>query len=137
MIESRQHNLVTIGHIETPYNTVDECPRNIEPGGPPCILMLDEQYQDGLLSLNVGKEIVILYWFENVNRENLRQHSRKTGRYGGIFSLRTPHRPNPIGLAILKIEKIEQNRVYVNGLDCLNGTPLLDIKPAMMAECST
>ena len=52
----------------------------------------------------------------------------------GTFALRSPHRPNPIGAAIVKIETIERERVFVKGLDCLNGTHLLDIKPAIMHE---
>ncbi|MBC8430559.1 MAG: tRNA (N6-threonylcarbamoyladenosine(37)-N6)-methyltransferase TrmO [Desulfobacterales bacterium] len=118
-----------IGHIETPYKYIDECPRNIESNGPLCSLVVKEELLDGLLGLSAGQEILILYWFENVDRKRLQQNSRKTAEFSGVFALRTPNRPNPIGAAVVKIEKIENKIIYVKGLDCLNGTPLLDIKP--------
>ncbi|MCF7792013.1 MAG: SAM-dependent methyltransferase [Victivallales bacterium] len=121
--------LVFIGHIETPYKTKDECPRNISKDGPLCTIVLKEKYEEGLYRLEPGQKILILYWFENVNRKLYRQYSGKTGRYAGLFALRTPNRPNPIAAATLKIEKIEGCRIFVKGLDCISGTPLLDIKP--------
>lgn len=123
-----------IGHIETPYKRIDACPRNIESDGPLCSLVVKEELLDGLLGLSAGQKILILYWFENVDRKRLQQNSRKTGEFSGVFALRTPNRPNPIGAAVVKIEKIENNIIYVKGLDCLNGTPLLDIKPAKTGE---
>jgi len=123
-----------IGHIETPYKYIDECPRNIESNGPLCSLVVKEELLDGFLGLSAGQEILILYWFENVDRKRLQQNSRKTGEFSGVFALRTPNRPNPIGAAVVKIEKIENKIIYVKGLDCLNGTPLLDIKPAITGE---
>ncbi len=123
-----------IGRIETPYNTIDECPRNVQHDGPECRLILSKEYLDGMLGLSEGQEILILYWFEKVNRDNLRQNSRRTGEYAGVFALRTPHRPNPIGASVTKIEKVEDGAIVVRGLDCLNNTLLIDIKPAMVAE---
>jgi len=123
-----------IGLIETPYHSIEECPRNIQPNGPECRLILNQEYIDGMLGLSEGHEILILYWFEKVNRDSLRQNSRRTGEYAGVFALRTPHRPNPVGVAVTKIERVEGNVIIVRGLDCLNGTYLIDIKPAMVAE---
>ncbi len=119
-----------IGYLETPYLTVEECPRNVIVEGPLCQVVLDPEYREGLLGLKAGQKIHLLYWFEGVDRRRLRQHSRKSGEYAGVFALRTPHRPNPIALASLVIEKIEEGIIYLRGLDCLCGTPLLDIKPA-------
>ena len=85
----------------------------------------------GLVS---GQKVLILYWFENINRAKIQQGSGSTGEMIGTFALRSPHRPNPIGVAVVPIEKIEKNVVFVKGLDCLNGTHLLDIKPAIMNE---
>jgi tRNA-Thr(GGU) m(6)t(6)A37 methyltransferase TsaA len=127
-------SLCFIGHIETPYVAIEQCPRNIQPDGPECRIVINKQYGDALLGLEPEKEILVLYWFEEVDRRRLRQNSRKTGRYAGVFALRTPNRPNPIGAAVLKIERIENNSIVVRGLDCLNETPLLDIKPAILGE---
>lgn len=126
--------LKAIGHLETPYTDLAACPRNVVAGGALCKVVLAEEFREGLLGLEVGRKIVLLYWFAGVERGQLRRHSRKSGVYSGVFALRTPHRPNPIGLAEVVIEKIEGAILYVRGLDCLNGTPLLDIKPAMAAE---
>ena len=118
-----------IGHVETPYNSIDECPRNIDHDGPLCRLIIDDEYQEGLLGLKTGQEILILYWFENVDRNVMRQESKRTGKVIGTFALRTPHRPNPIGAATLPIQAVKGGCVSVRGLDCLNGTRLIDIKP--------
>lgn len=129
-----QAELVFIGHIETPYRTMEECPRNVDASGPACHLVVEPQYEEGLLGLEVGREILVLYWLEQADRARLRQSPRHIGKLTGTFALRSPHRPNPIGAAVVKVRGISGNTVVVRGLDCLNGTPLLDIKPTMSAE---
>jgi len=126
--------LKKIGYIETPYATLDECPRNVEEDGVECRLVLRKEFADGLLGLREGQEILILYWFDNVDRNRLRQNSRRTGTYSGVFALRSPHRPNPVGAAVVKIERVVEGAIHVRGLDCLNGTPLVDIKPARESD---
>ncbi|MFK7779098.1 MAG: tRNA (N6-threonylcarbamoyladenosine(37)-N6)-methyltransferase TrmO, partial [Gimesia sp.] len=124
----------SIGYIETPYEKIEDCPRNTESNGPLCALTIKSEFTDAIYKLNSDQNILILYWFENVDRKRIRQNSRKTGEFSGVFALRTPNRPNPIGAAVVKIEKIENNKIYIKGLDCLNGTPLIDIKPARTGE---
>lgn len=80
----------------------------------------------------VGQYVLMLYWLEYARRDLFMQQRMKEIK--GIFALRSPHRPNPIGAAILPIEEIGQHYILVRGLDCLERTPLLDIKPAMMNE---
>ena len=123
-----------IGHIRTPYNTLEDCPRNIDINGPICTLVLDDNLHDGLLGLYEGQDILVLYWFDAVDRTVLQQHSRRSGKLAGIFALRTPNRCNPIGAAVVKIITIENGSLNVRGLDCLDHTPLIDIKPAMKHE---
>lgn len=120
----------SIGYISTPYNTIEACPNNIDPTiGPLCKLIIDDDYKDGLLGLEAGHEILILYWFENTDR-NLNQQTSGNGKSkNGTFTLRSPHRPNPLAAAVLPIEAIENGKISVKGLDCLNGAHLLDIKP--------
>lgn len=122
-----------VGHIETPYSSLEDCPRNVDPDGPPCALVLDAAFAEALFGLNPGDRIAVLYWFEGVDRERLRQLRRGEGPVMGTFALRSPHRPNPIALAEVEIEGIDGNRVAVRGLDCLDGTPLIDIKPVSRA----
>ena len=129
-----QATLKPIGEIVTPYKVLADCPRNIDPNGPPCELVLRGGLRDGLLGLATGQRILILYWLEHAERSTHRQDSRRTGELAGVFALRTPNRPNPIGVAVLPIEQIINGVITVRGLDCLDGTPLLDIKPAMSGE---
>jgi len=125
--------LVFIGTIETPYQRIEDCPRNIDPSGPECRIHVSDRFADGLLGLKPGRKILILYWFD-ADRSRLRTHSRKSGEYAGVFALRSPHRPNPIGAAVLPIAAVERSTLIVRGLDCRNGTPLIDIKPEMCEE---
>jgi tRNA-Thr(GGU) m(6)t(6)A37 methyltransferase TsaA len=129
-----QATLEPIGKIITPYKTLADCPRNIDPNGPQCELVLRDEMPEGLLGLAVGQPILILYWLEHADRSSIRQNSRRTGELAGVFALRTPNRPNPIGAAVLPIEQIIDGVITVRGLDCIDGTPLLDIKPAMSGE---
>lgn len=126
--------LTAIGRIETPYRIPEDCPRNVDNDGPPCRLVVDPALAPALLGLNVGQRILILYWFSGVDRQRLHQTSRKSGVFAGVFALRTPNRPNPVGAAVLTITAIAGNILTVPGLDCLDGTPLIDIKPAMGRE---
>ncbi|MFS1462784.1 tRNA (N6-threonylcarbamoyladenosine(37)-N6)-methyltransferase TrmO [Vibrio lentus] len=127
--------LKLIGRITTPYHSISECPNNIQSdNGPICEIILDDVYQQGLLGLNRDDHILILYWLEGAKRDELIQSWNEETPTKGTFALRSPHRPNPIGAAVLPIEKIENDTVTVRGLDCLNNTPLLDIKLAIYKE---
>ena len=126
--------LESIGEIFTPYKKLADCPRNIDPEGPFCKIVIRDDLRDGLLGLRVGQRILILYWLEQADRTAIRQHSRRSGELAGIFALRTPNRCNPIAAAVLPIEQLHDNVITVRGLDCLDGTTLLDIKPAMSNE---
>tara|TARA_B100001063_G_C16571378_1_gene456059 strand:- start:89 stop:490 length:402 start_codon:yes stop_codon:yes gene_type:complete len=127
--------LKLIGRITTPYHSISECPNNIQPdNGPICEIILDDVYQQGLLGLKTGDHILILYWLKGAKRDELIQSWNEETPTKGTFGLRSPHRPNPIAAAVLPIENIKNGTVTVRGLDCLNNTPLLDIKPAIYKE---
>lgn len=128
--------VVFIGRIETPYKTVEECPRNIDPEGPLCRLIVDPRYEKALMGLEAGRRILVLYWLESADRGRLQQNPPHVGELRGTFDLRSPHRPNPIGAAVVTIEAVSGGTVEVRGLDCVDGTPLLDMKPAMRGECA-
>jgi tRNA-Thr(GGU) m(6)t(6)A37 methyltransferase TsaA len=126
--------LVPVGHVETPFESRDDCPRFTQPDGPECRLVLDAPYDEALFGLEPGDAIIVLCWFDESDRTRLRQRRRGDGPIRGTFDLRSPHRPNPIGLNMVRIERIEGNVVVVRGLDCRDGTPLLDIKPVKREE---
>lgn len=123
-----------IGHIETPYETQEDCPYNVNPGGPLCRVVVDARYAAGLKGLTVGDRVLVLYWLDRAHRSKSLVGVRRSGKVAGAFAARTPHRPNPIGAAVVTIEALEGAAIEVRGLDCVTGTPLLDVKPAMRAE---
>ena len=123
-----------IGRIRTPYRKTAVCPRNVDPEGPECELEIDVKYRDGLTGLAAGDKILVLYWFDNVDRDTLLLRRPGSERLNGVFALRSPHRPNPIAVAVVDIKDIVEGSIRVRGMDCLDGTPLLDIKPAIFAH---
>ncbi len=127
-------HLVFIGHIETPYVTPTDCPYTVNPGGPECRIVVNQKYASGLTGLEVGGRILVLYWLDKANRGKPLVAERRSGKVAGAFAARTPHRPNPIAAAVVTIEALDGPILKVRGLDCMTGTPLLDIKPAMVTE---
>jgi tRNA-Thr(GGU) m(6)t(6)A37 methyltransferase TsaA len=122
-----------IGRIFTGYRTPRECPRNIADENPPSRLEIDDRYLPALLGLEPGKFYDILYWLDRGDRSDasLVQTSRRTGGPIGVFRKRSPHRPNPIGLSRVELLAADGGCLTVGGLDCIDGTILLDIKPAV------
>ncbi len=128
------NELIFIGEIRTPYTKISECPTNIFSNENPSTIELYDTYAIGISGLEKGQEIIVLYWLDKIEGDERRVEittSINGGKAYGTFGLRTPYRPNPIGLAIIKIVDITENSIIVHGLDCLDGTKLLDIKPVI------
>ncbi|MBS0523793.1 MAG: tRNA (N6-threonylcarbamoyladenosine(37)-N6)-methyltransferase TrmO [Proteobacteria bacterium] len=122
-------SLYFIGRIRTPWSDRLDCPRQGRFDGPQCRLEIDARWQEGLDSIEEFARLEVLYWLHQSRRDLVHQSPRNGGRARGVFSLRTPVRPNPIGTAIVKLERVEGAVLFVRGLDCLDGTPLIDVKP--------
>ncbi|WP_323765452.1 tRNA (N6-threonylcarbamoyladenosine(37)-N6)-methyltransferase TrmO [Marinovum sp.] len=118
-----------IGHIRTPFTSRALCPRQGRPDGPECRLVLRAPWAAGLAGLERFEFAEVLYWLHESRRDLVLQSPKSDGAVRGVFSLRSPVRPNPIGLARVAILRIEGPEVIVRGLDCLDGTPLIDLKP--------
>lgn len=118
-----------IGTIRTPWADREDCPRQGRVDGPDCQLVLDPIWHDGLLGLDEYESVEVLYWLDRSRRDLIRQSPKSDGQTVGTFALRSPVRPNPIGTSIVKLLRIENGTLHVRGLDCLDGTPLIDIKP--------
>lgn len=125
--------LTYIGKIATPYSSVEECPNNIQAQGVTCQITVFDKFRQGLNGLSLGDNILVLYWLSDAQRNQMVKVG-KGGDRKGTFALRSPHRPNPIGAAVLPIEAMENGVITVRGLDCLDNTPLVDIKPAIYRE---
>jgi len=122
--------LKPIGIIRTPITDADKAPRQGSESAVSGKLIVDEQYRDALLGLQKGWKIVILYWMHLAERDMLQVHPRgdRTRPLRGVFSTRSPQRPNPVSLDTVEITGIKGTVIDVIGLDAVDGTPLLDIK---------
>lgn len=121
--------LVFIGRIHTPWTSRMETPRQGRTDGPLCRIEVFEPWVAALAGLEQYERVEVLYWLHLSRRDLVLQSPRSDGTSRGTFSLRSPARPNPIGTSIAQLVRIEGADVMVRGLDCLDGTPLLDLKP--------
>ena len=127
--EARDAELRFIGRIRTPWSDRADCPRQGRQDGPECRLELFPPWDKALRGLEDYETIEVLYWLDRSRRDLIVQNPKSDGRLFGTFALRSPQRPNPIGTSIVRLVSIEDGVLTVRGLDCLDGTPLLDIKP--------
>jgi tRNA-Thr(GGU) m(6)t(6)A37 methyltransferase TsaA len=120
--------LYFIGTIRTPWRTRRECPKRGSPDGPICTLVVDERWRQGLTGLAGHQRVQVLYWMHGARRDlTLQTPFGKETR--GTFALRSPVRPNPIASSLVELVAIDGASLQVRGLDCLDGTPLIDLKP--------
>lgn len=118
-----------IGRIRTPWTDRKNCPKNARESDAVCTVEIDALFAPGLKDVESCSHLVLLYWMEKAPRNLVLQVPGHYGEQHGTFALRSPARPNPIALSVVKLLKIDRNKLQVTGLDCLDGTPLLDIKP--------
>jgi tRNA-Thr(GGU) m(6)t(6)A37 methyltransferase TsaA len=122
-------SLYFIGRIHTPWRVRDECPKNARASDAVCTIVIDPRWSKGLSGLETATHVIVLYWMDQARRDLVVQSPRHYAERNGTFALRSPARPNPIALSVARLERIEGNTLFVVGLDCLDNTPLLDIKP--------
>jgi tRNA-Thr(GGU) m(6)t(6)A37 methyltransferase TsaA len=119
----------SIGHVENAFD---------EPTDPHLLrdsisrIVIDPSFSDGLTGLDAGERMLVVFQFHLSEGYDLRQHPRgnRNRPKRGVFTLRSPNRPNPIGISEVELLEVEENLLTVRGLDALNGTPVLDLKPA-------
>ena len=122
-------SLYFIGRIHTPWRRREDCPKNGRETEAVCTVELDSRWAQGLKALETSSHVVVLYWMDQARRDLVLQAPRHYGEQRGTFALRSPVRPNPIAMSVVRLLGIDGTRLSVVGLDCLDGTPLLDIKP--------
>lgn len=118
-----------LGLIRTPFTTLADCPKNPREGRVEATVELDPRYAAGLEGIERFSHLILLYWMDEARRDLVRQTPRHLDGPRGVFSLRSPLRPNPISLAVVELLSVDGTRLTVKGIDCRNGTPLIDIKP--------
>lgn len=121
--------LIFIGRISTPWTSRLDCPRQGRRDGPSCRIEVFELWREALTGIEEYAALEVLYWLHRSRRDLVLQSPRDDGETRGTFALRSPVRPNPIGTSIVSLTGVEGRTLLVRGLDCLDGTPLIDIKP--------
>ena len=122
-------SLYYIGHIHTPWIRREDCPKNPRETEAVCTIVLDPRWVAGLQGLESVSHVVVLYWMDRARRDLVLQAPHHYPERRGTFALRSPVRPNPIAVSVVRLVRIEGNTLSVVGLDCVDGTPLLDLKP--------
>ena len=118
-----------IGFVSSPFKERGDAPRQGYLTDETSVITLKEKYLKATLGLEEGADIFVLCWFDRSDRTLLLGRPSKDVPLKGVFANRSPNRPNPISLTLVKIVKIEDNKITVVGLEALDGTPVLDIKP--------
>ena len=118
-----------IGFIESPFDELEKVP--IQPGFSESFgtVVIDLKYIEGLEELDGFSHIILLYYFDRAETVDLKVVPYLDTNPKGIFAIRHPNRPNKIGFSIVQLVSVEKNKLLVKGIDVLNNTPLLDIKP--------
>jgi tRNA-Thr(GGU) m(6)t(6)A37 methyltransferase TsaA len=124
-----------IGRVESSLADREAAPRQGDEGAPDSWLVFDPAVSEGLQDLRAGTEVILLTWLDRASRDVLAVHPRGdlTRPETGVFSTRSPDRPNPIGLHRVEILAVDGLRVQVRNLEALDGTPIVDIKPVLDA----
>lgn len=133
LLSGEPYVLRPIGRVESPLVDRATAPKQADEGAPEAWLVFEENVREGLRDLRVGTEILVLTWLDRAHRDVLvvRPRGDVTRPETGVFSTRSPDRPNPIGLHRVEIAAVDGLRVRVRNLEALDGTPVVDVKPVL------
>ena len=128
-----QYVVQPIGRVRSPLVDRSTAPKQGDEGSPDAALIFDEQFSEGLRDLRVGDDVIVLTWLDRARRDVLRVRPRgnPANALQGVFSTRSPDRPNPIGLHRVTILAIDGLTIRVRNLEALDGTPIVDLKPVL------
>jgi tRNA-Thr(GGU) m(6)t(6)A37 methyltransferase TsaA len=132
-VVTRRYDIRPIGYVESPLVDRDTAPKQGDEGAPDAWLVFHPEVAEGIRDLAVGTEILVLTWLHLAERDVLVVRPRRDPRNPetGVFSTRSPDRPNPVGLHRVRIAAIDGLRVLVPELEALDGTPIVDVKPVL------
>jgi len=127
------YEVYPIGAIESSLTDLASAPRQGREGAPDAWIVFDAAVGDALDGIRPGDQVLVLTWLDRARRDVLRTHPRNdlTKPEQGVFSTRSPDRPNPIGLHPVEVLALDGLRMYVRNLEALDGTPVLDVKPVI------
>jgi tRNA-Thr(GGU) m(6)t(6)A37 methyltransferase TsaA len=126
----------SIGKVSSTLKSLEAAPRQADEGAPEAWLVFEPAAVEGLRNIRPGDELVLITWLDRARRDVLSVHPRgEVSRPAeGVFSTRSPHRPNPLGLHDVTVTAIEGGRVRVRGLEAIDGTPIIDLKPVLSPD---
>jgi tRNA-Thr(GGU) m(6)t(6)A37 methyltransferase TsaA len=135
-LDQPQFRLTLVGRVESSLTDLDLAPNQGDEGAPSAWLVFEPDVLDALDGIQPGDEVILLTWLDRGRRDVLRVHPRGdvSRPRQGVFSTRSPARPNPIGLHRVEVETIEGNRMRVRNLEAINGTPIVDVKPVLSSD---
>lgn len=127
------HRLQPVGRVESGLTDRADAPRQGDEGAPSARIVFDAAFREAAADLAVGDEVIVLTWLHQGRRDVLSVHPRgdATRPRQGVFTTRAPDRPNPIGLHAVRITGVADDAVTVDHLEAVDGTPVLDVKPAL------
>ncbi len=128
--------LQPIGHVSSPLTDRSSAPRQGDEGAPDTWIVFAPEYARAMAELAAGQDVLVLTWLDRADRSVLAVHPRgdRERPETGVFSTRSPDRPNPIGLHRVRIVAVDGARLRVADLEALDGTPVVDVKPVLGAE---
>jgi tRNA-Thr(GGU) m(6)t(6)A37 methyltransferase TsaA len=128
--------LKAIGRVESPLTEAELAPSQPDEGAPGAWLVFEPEVLEGLRSVRPGDAIILVTWLDRARRDVLSVHPRGDASRAeeGVFSTRSPHRPNPIGLHQVVVTAVDGRRLQVRNLEALDGTPIIDVKPILSED---
>jgi tRNA-Thr(GGU) m(6)t(6)A37 methyltransferase TsaA len=127
--------LIRVGTVESPLTDPASAPKQGDEGAPDASIAFEPGFAEALGGIAEGDELLVLTWLDRASRDVLRVYPRGDASRGehGVFATRSPDRPNPIGLHRVTVLAVEGARLRVRGLEALDGTPVVDVKPLLRA----
>ena len=122
-----------VGRVESPLTERSQAPRQGDEGAPDAWIVFDERVREALADVGVGDDLLVMTWLDRADRHVMSVHPRDdvTRPRTGVFSTRSPDRPNPIGLHRVTVLAVDGMRVQVSDLEALDGSPVVDVKPVL------
>jgi tRNA-Thr(GGU) m(6)t(6)A37 methyltransferase TsaA len=135
-MDQRRFELTPVGRVESSLTDLDSAPNQGDEGAPSAWLVFEPEILDALEGIQPGDQVLVLTWLDRARRDVLRVHPRGdvSRPKQGVFSTRSPVRPNPIGLHRVGVEAIDGDRIRVGNLEAIDGTPIIDVKPVLSSD---
>jgi tRNA-Thr(GGU) m(6)t(6)A37 methyltransferase TsaA len=133
MSEAAAAELIPVGWVESSLTDLAEAPKQGGEGAPEAWLVFEPEFAEALHGIEAGNEILVFTWLHRGRRDVLRTRPRNdpANPIQGVFSTRSPDRPNPIGLHPVEVLAVEGRRLLVSELEAVDGTPIVDVKPVI------